>query len=126
MVCIVLFITAVRSTVHPFPHHLVCVIADILSRAINRLGEEVSELLQRGLAVLPLSPEIRREEAVSESQSIEGSLDEVTQGLAATSGGGVAVLNAGHLKDLLGGASSDDTGTTGGRHQADADGTALA
>lgn len=82
--------------------------------------------LQGRLGVLGLAPQIRGQETVGLGQGIEGSLDEVAQGLAATAGRGVAVLNTGHLQDLLGHAGGHNTSTTGSGDQTNADRATLA
>lgn len=73
-----------------------------------------------------LLPELRAEVAVSLAEGIEDGLDVVTHGTGVTAGGGVAVLNTGHVHQLLAGWGGDKTGTTGGRDEADTDGAALA
>jgi len=56
--------------------------------------------LQRVFAVLGLAPQVGREEAVGLGQREERGLHEVAQRLARAGGGGVAVLDAGHLQHL--------------------------
>jgi len=92
----------------------------------GRLGKEISVLLEGSGNILGLAPEFGGEEAIGLGKSVEGGLDEVTKGLGGATGAGEAILNTGELENLLGGAGSDDTGTTGGGDQANADGTALA
>jgi len=88
-------------------------------------GQKVGELLVGSRQELGLSPEIRGQERVGLGQSVEGGLDEVSESLGSTSGGGEAIVNSGVVQNLLGDLTSDNAGTTGGRHKTHADGTAL-
>ncbi len=89
-------------------------------------GEEVGELLEGRLGVLCLPPKVGGQEAVGQRKRVKRGLHEVAQSLAASGRAGVAVFNASHLQHLLGGAGSDDAGSTGGGDQANGDGAALA
>lgn len=53
-------------------------------------------------------------------------LTEVAEGASGPPGGGVAVLDTGHLQQLLGHGGGDDTGTPGGGDEPHPDGAALA
>jgi len=89
-------------------------------------GEEVGELLEGSREELGLGPEIRGEERVGAGQSIKGSLDEVAEGLGATSGGGEAIVDSGIVEYLLGHTTSDDASSAGSGHKTHVDGTAMA
>jgi len=89
-------------------------------------------LLQQGFVsfdqsrlVLGGLPEIGSQVLIGFLEGVEGSLQEVFSGLGATLGGGLNILNTGHLEDLLGGGGSDDTRTSGTGDQSDSNGTAL-
>ena len=58
--------------------------------------------------------------------TLDAELTEVAEGAGGALGGGVAVLNTGHLEQLLGHGGGHDAGTAGGRDQTHPDGTALA
>jgi hypothetical protein len=79
------------------------------------LGKEVGPLLVRRLGESGLGPEVRGQEAVGASDGLETGLQEVTLGLGATTGGGVAVINTSEGQETLGNGGSDNTGTTGSR-----------
>jgi len=88
-------------------------------------GKEVGVLLVGGLAKFALSPEIGGQIGIGVADGEEGSLDKVTHGLRATLGLGVHIMDTSELKDLLGHAGSDNTGTTGSGDKTDGHGTAL-
>lgn len=87
------------------------------------LLQVVSVFLEGRLLESGGGPEVGGEVAVGFEEGLVGGLDEVTQGAGRTAGAGVHILDTSHLEDLLGGTSSDDTSTTGGGDQAEADGT---
>mmetsp|Transcript_35480 Transcript_35480/g.81190 ORF Transcript_35480/g.81190 Transcript_35480/m.81190 type:complete len:289 (-) Transcript_35480:248-1114(-) len=91
-----------------------------------RLGEVVGVLLVGCLEELGLTPQVRGQEAVRLREGIERGLGEVALGLGVALRGGVAVLDAGHLQDLLGRRRRDDAGTARGGNEADAHRAALA
>ena len=90
------------------------------------LGEQVGELLVRGLGEVGIGPEVGGEVTVGQGAAAENGLDEVTHGLGLSSGGGVAILDTGELKNPLGGGGGDEAGTAGSGDQADGDGARLA
>jgi hypothetical protein len=75
---------------------------------------------------MSLDPQVRSQESVGVANGSESSLDEVTQGTGGTTRSSVAVSDTSKLQQLLGSGSSDDTSTTGSRHETGEGGTALA
>jgi hypothetical protein len=73
-----------------------------------------------------LGPEIGGKETVSSLKSVEGSKDEVLGGSGSSGRGGVDIIDTGELDELLGDGGSDDTHTSGGGHESDSAGSALA
>jgi len=87
--------------------------------------EEVGELLVWNWDEASLLPEVWCKESVSVVKSLEGSLDEVSESLGASTCLSVNVLNTGELEDLLWYTGSNDTSTSWGWDETYADGTAL-
>lgn len=73
-----------------------------------------------------LQPEVRGEETVSVSESLEGGFAEVLNGSGLSLGRGVAIIDTSELDKLLGDGSSDNSSTSGGGDESDSDGAALA
>lgn len=88
-------------------------------------GQEIGELLVGSGEELGLSPELWGEEGVGAGKSVEGSLDEVSEGLGASGGGGEAIVDSGVGKNLLGHTTSDSSSSTGSRNQTETDRSAL-
>lgn len=87
--------------------------------------EEVGELLVWNWEEAGFLPEVWGKESVGVVEGVEGSLDEVSEGLGGTTSLSVDVLNTGELEDLLWNTSSDDSSTSWGWDKTYADGTAL-
>lgn len=68
-------------------------------------------------------PVIRSEVGIGLGDAGEGSLDEVTKSSGGTSRASVDVFDSGELKELLGSFGGDDASTTGGRDEAETNGT---
>merc|ERR1712061_963018 len=105
------------------------VLLDLLSLDTNSLvvlREPVCELLVGRLLEYGLLPEVWSQVGIGSSHSSVGGLGEVSQGAGGSSGAGVAVLNTGHLQQLLGDGGRHNTGTTGGRDESHPDGATLA
>lgn len=97
----------------------------------NKLGElvplkELVVTLVGGLVEGLVLPEVGGQVRVRALDGRVGSLGEVAKGGGLSNGGGVAVLNARHLEELLGDGGGDDARSTRGGDQAHEDGTALA
>ena len=90
------------------------------------LGEIISELLVRRLLEDGLLPQVGGQVGVGGGHSGIGCLGEVAQGTGGATGGGVAVVNTGHLEQLLGHGGRDDAGSPGGGNEPHPDGAALA
>ena len=90
------------------------------------LGEVISELLVGRLLEDGLLPQVRGQVGVGGGHGGISGLGEVTQGAGGATCGGVAVVNTGHLKQLLGDGGGDDTSSPGGGDQPHPDGAALA
>ena len=93
------------------------VLLDLLSLNTNSLVvllEPVSELLVGRLLEDGLLPEVGSQVGIGGSHSSVGGLGKVTQGPGGSSGAGVAVLDTGHLQQLLGDGGRHDAGTAGG------------
>lgn len=90
------------------------------------LAQNVSELVQRRSEELGLGPQVRRQVAVGVTDSDEGSLESVLQGLGGARGRGVAVLNTSELEETLDSGRGDNARTAGSGDESDGDGTALA
>ena len=73
-----------------------------------------------------LLPELGAEVAVGLAEGVEDGLDVVAHGPGVAAGAGVAVVDAGHVEELLAGDGGDESRTAGGGDEADADGSALA
>ena len=78
-----------------------------------------------GLGEHGLLPEVGGQETVGLRDSGVSRLGEVTQSPGGATGRGVAILDTGHLQQLLGHRGGNDTGTTGGGDQTHPDGSAL-
>ena len=90
------------------------------------LGQVVSELLVGRLLEDGLLPQVGSQVGVCGGNGSVGSLGEVTQGAGGATGGCVAVVNTGHLQQLLGDGGGDDASSPGGGDQPHPDGAALA
>jgi len=75
--------------------------------------ENVGVLLEWGADELGLLPQVGSEEAVGVGDSSEGGLEGVLQGLGATGGGGVGVVDTCELEQTLDSGRGDETSTTG-------------
>ena len=60
-------------------------------------------------------PEVGSQETISVSNGHETSLEEISLGTGATTGGGVTIIDTGQGQKTLGNGGSDNTGTTGSR-----------
>ena len=78
------------------------------------LGEVISELLVGRLLEDGLLPQVGGQVGISGGHGGIGSLSEVTQSASGATGGGVAVVNTGHLQQLLGHGGGDDACSSGG------------
>jgi len=87
--------------------------------------EEVSVLLEGSRSEVGGGPVIGGEVGIGLGDTGEASLDEVTKSTGGTRSTGVAVRDTSETQQFLGGNGSNDTGTTGGRDHAEANGTAL-
>merc|ERR1712093_740051 len=96
-------------------HHLVS-----LSSAQN-----ITKLLQRTADELRLLPQVGCEVSVCVSDSDEGGLEGVLEGLGGSGGGSVDVVDTGKLEKTLDGWGCDKTGTTGSWDKSDGNGTTL-
>merc|ERR1711878_28362 len=113
----------------PVPGRSYSVLLDLLSLDTNSLvvlGQPVGELLVGRLLEHGLLPQVGGQVGVGGSHSSIGRLGKVTKGAGGTSGAGVAVLNTGHLQQLLGDGGGHNAGTTGGRDQSHPHGATLA
>ena len=72
-----------------------------------------------------LWPEIWGKVLVSLLKGVESGLKEVLSGTGMTRSGGIAILNTGEGKHLLGDGGADNTGTSGGWDELDTDGSTL-
>ena len=90
------------------------------------LDEVIGELLIGRLRERHLLPEVRREIGVGLGDRRVRGLGEVAQRARRTPRRGVAVLDAGHLQQLLRDGSGHDAGAAGGRYQPHGDRAALA
>eukprot|EP00091_Calanus_sinicus_P015551 TRINITY_DN3391_c0_g1_i7.p1 TRINITY_DN3391_c0_g1~~TRINITY_DN3391_c0_g1_i7.p1 ORF type:complete len:167 (-),score=26.95 TRINITY_DN3391_c0_g1_i7:63-563(-) len=90
------------------------------------LGQEVSELLVGRLLEDSLLPQVWGQIGVGGGDSSIGGLGKVTQSSSGALGRGVAIINTGHLQQLLGDRGGDDASTTGGWDQSHPDRAALA
>jgi len=72
-----------------------------------------------------LLPQLRAQETVSGTKSIEDGLDKVTHGTGVTARARVAIIDTGHVQQFLSSRRRNQSGTTRGRHQTHADGTTL-
>ena len=92
------------------------VLLNLLSLDTNSLvvlGQPVGELLVGRLLEHGLLPQVGGQVGVGGSHSSIGRLGKVSKGAGGTSGAGVAVLDTGHLQQLLGDGSRHDTSTAG-------------
>ena len=87
--------------------------------------EEIGVLLVRTGDEHVGCPEVGGEVGVSLGDAVEGGLDEVTKSTGGTGGASVDILDTSELEELLGGAGGNDTSTTGGGDETEANGTAL-
>lgn len=90
------------------------------------LGQEVGELLLRGAGEHRGGPEFGGEVGVGLGQGVVHSHGQVTTGAGVAGGGGVDVLDTGHVEQLLGDEGSHNAGPTGSGDQTDTDGPRLA
>ena len=88
--------------------------------------EVVGVGLERGSGEGGRGPQVGGQEPVRLGDGVEARLHEVAQGARVTGGGRVAIVEARHGQDLLGGRRRHEAGTTGRRHQAHAHAAALA
>lgn len=86
----------------------------------------VGELLEGVVDVLGVGPEIGAEVGVRLGDGVPRGVDEVTEGLSATTRRGVGVLDTGGRQELARSAGSNETRTTRGGDAAEANRTALA
>jgi hypothetical protein len=89
------------------------------------LGKEISVLLVRSRGQSIILPELRGKVGVCVSESKVKSLDKVTSGTGVTSGGGVAIINSGHVQKLLSDRGRNQSSTTWGWNETDGDGSTL-
>ena len=78
-------------------------------------------LVVKVLLLAVIGPEIRSQESVSLGQSSVHSLCEISLGAGSSAGASVAVVNSSQLKKLLGGSSSDNSSSLGGRDKSNHD-----
>merc|ERR1712061_639496 len=105
------------------------VLLDLLSLDTNSLvvlREPVCELLVGRLLEYGLLPEVWSQVGIGGSHRSVGGLGKVTKGAGGSSGAGVAVLDTGHLQQLLGDGGGHDPGTAGSGAQSHPDGATLA
>jgi hypothetical protein len=79
--------------------------------------ESIRELLQRTSDKLGLLPQVGCQVSVCVSDSNEGGLEGVLQGLGRTGGRSVNVIDTSKLEKTLDGRGGDKTGTTGSRDE---------
>merc|ERR1719460_1173185 len=91
-----------------------------------RLCQIVGMLLEGSLGELGLAPQVGREETVRVGDGVEGGARKVAFGLGVALRGRVAVLDARHLQNLLRRWRGHNAGTPRRRHEANANGAALA
>mmetsp|Transcript_17823 Transcript_17823/g.50522 ORF Transcript_17823/g.50522 Transcript_17823/m.50522 type:complete len:228 (-) Transcript_17823:203-886(-) len=89
------------------------------------LGEEVGVLLVRVGEDGVVLPQLRREVPVGGAEGVEEGLDGVAHGARVAAGAGVAIVDAGHVHELLAGRGGDEPRSARGRDETDADGSAL-
>jgi len=121
------YLFVINSNIHPGVWNRVwgvCSISVLFS--FNGLVEVLGVDFVGVLLELGSAPEIGSEVSISMGEGIEGSLDEVALGSGLPARGGVDVTDTGELEHLLGGGGGHDVGTSGGGHEPDSDGTALA
>ncbi len=87
--------------------------------------QEVRELLVRVELEGRRGPQVRGDEAVGVTESLEGGLNEVALGTGVAGRAGEDILDTDESHDLLQSDGTDDTGTTRGRDKTDHDGSAL-
>jgi hypothetical protein len=92
---------------------------------LGGLFEPLGVLGKRGWDVVGSGPEIRGKESVGVADGNEAGLNEVLGGTGATGWAGEDIIDTSELQDLLWDGGSDETGTTGGGDQTEADGTTL-
>jgi len=105
------------------------VLLDFLSLDTNGsvvLGQIFCELLVGRLLEDGLLPQIRSQVGIGGGHSSVGCLGEVAEGSGGSTSGGVAVVDTGHLEQLLGNWSGDDTSSTWSGDESHPDGAALA
>merc|ERR1711988_1428276 len=111
------------------PGRLYLVLLDLLSLRTDSLVvllKPVSELLVRRLLKDGLLPQVGGQVGVGGGHGSVGSLGEVAKSSGGATSAGVAVLDTGHLEQLLGDGCGHDPGTAGGGNQSHPDGAALA
>ena len=81
----------------------------------------IRELLVGSIGEDSGGPHLRRQEAVSLGQGSENCHGEIASGSGVSRGRRVHVLDTGHVQQLLGDEGRDDTGSSGGRDQTNAD-----
>merc|ERR1719443_579065 len=90
------------------------------------LGQVVAVLLVGSLDKHGLIPQVGSQVGVGLGDGSVGSLSKVAEGTSRATGRGVAILDTGHLQELLGDGGRDDASTTGRGDETHPDGTALA
>ena len=111
------------------PGRLYSVLLNLLSLNTNSLVvllKPVGELLVGRLLEDGLLPQVGGQVGVGGGDGSVGSLGKVTKSTGGATSAGVAILNTGHLQQLLGNRGGHDTGTAGGGDQSHPDGAALA
>jgi len=81
------------------------------------LGQEVGELLVGRFVEGGLLPQVGRQVGIGLGNRSISCLGEIAQSRGGTTGLGVAILDTGHVEQLLGNTSGDDSGTTRGGDQ---------
>jgi len=87
------------------------------------LLEEIGKLLERSCTVSRFGPEWGSEECVGVWDGFKGGLDEVTHTFGVSGGGGVTVVDSGHLQDSLDCWGSNDSGSSRSWNETDSDGS---
>merc|ERR1719474_2552477 len=90
-----------------------------------RFGQVIRELLVGRLAEDSVLPQVWSQVGVGLGDGGIGSLGEVSKGTSRPTSRGVAILNSGHLKQLLGDGSRDNAGSTGCRNESHPNGATL-
>ena len=111
------------------PGRLYLVLLDLLSLHTDSLVvllKPVGELLVRRLLEDGLLPQVGGQVGVGGGHGSVGSLGEVSKSTSGATGAGVAVLDTGHLEQLLGDGGGDDACSAGRGDEPHPDGAALA